>query len=144
MRGQLLIGERWGKLSSEYRFLAHEIFWQQYTEFLDKHEDSLQSLRAQIEGAVNDPLNFGKPLTNVQNSKLRGRIRRYHVHGRSGFRLICLIDSANKAVVGVFLSSKVRSAFDYDEVPWEDYAIQIYDDLVNKRWKKFKKFAIAD
>lgn len=131
-------------MPSKYKFLSHEIFLQQYNDFLDKHTKSIKSLMAQIVGAVNDPLNFGKPFVGVQNSKLRGRIRSYHVSGRSHFRLMCLIDSDHEVVMGIFLSSNVKPALDYSKVPWEEYAEKIYDDLINARWEKFTIFTILD
>lgn len=131
-------------MSSHYKVLAHETFMEQFNDFLDKHTQSIQSLMAQIVGAAKDPLNFGKTMAGVQSSLLRGRIRRYHVSGRSGFRLICLIDTDHQVVMPVFLSSDVRAALKYDDIPWEDYAAQILDDLISERWEKFTVFTIPD
>jgi mRNA-degrading endonuclease RelE of RelBE toxin-antitoxin system len=110
---------------------------------MEKHEDSLKSFIDQVRSAVNNPLNSGRPLKGVKNSKLRGSIRRYHVGGRGGFRLITLMNSTQKVIMGVFISDDLRSNFDYDKIPWEEYAQQIYDDLINARMEKFKEYTVA-
>lgn len=132
-------------MSSKYRFLVHDIFQSQLDDFIESHSKSLKSLVSQIQSAVSDPLHSGKPLSGVQNSKLRGCIRRYHVSGRRGFRLICLIvNSSRKVVLGIFLSGNKRPSINYNKIPWEQYATEIYNDLINSRMDRFKEYRIAD
>jgi mRNA-degrading endonuclease RelE of RelBE toxin-antitoxin system len=129
-------------LSSKYRFLVHVTFQIQLDAFIGKHEGSIKSFISQVQSAVSDPLNSGKPLKDVKNSKLRGSIRRYHVGGREGFRLITLMNSTQKAVMPVFISDNLRANFDYDKIPWEEYAQQIYDDLINSKMENFREYQV--
>ena len=46
--------------------------------------------------------------------------------------------------MGVFVSSEVRAKFDYDKVPWDEYAAEIYEDLVNGNMEKFREYILCD
>jgi hypothetical protein len=44
--------------------------------------------------------------------------------------------------MGIFVSSEVKAKFDYEKVPWEEYAAEIYEDLVKGNMEKFTEFVI--
>ncbi len=81
---------------------------------------------------------------DIPIKKLQGRIYRLHVKGRKGFRFIYLVDHSRQIVMGVFVSTEVKAKFDYEKVPWEEYAAEIYEDLVNGNMEKFREFILSD
>jgi len=46
--------------------------------------------------------------------------------------------------MGIFVSSEVKSKFDYEKVPWDEYADEIYEDLVCGNIEKFTEFILPD
>jgi len=81
---------------------------------------------------------------DIPIKKLQGRIYRLHVKGRRGFRFIYLVDRNQQVVLGVFVSLEVKAKFDYEKVPWEEYASEIYEDLVSGNTEKFTEFILSD
>ncbi len=79
---------------------------------------------------------------DIPIKKLQGCIYRLHVRGRKGFRFIYLVDHRKQIVMGIFVSSEVKAKFDYEKVPWEEYAAEIYEDLVKGNMEKFTEFVI--
>ena len=66
--------------------------------------------------------------------QLQGKVFHVHVAGqnvpsRKGFRLIYVVENKKRIVLPVFLSLEIKSQFNYDNVPWQDYAVEIYKDL---------------
>ena len=76
--------------------------------------------------------------------KLQGRIYRLHVRGRRGFRFIYLVDHRQQIVMGIFVSSELKAKFDYEKVPWEEYAAEIYKDLIEGNTEKFTEPILPD
>lgn len=83
-------------------------------------------------------------MLDIPIKKLQGRIYRLHVRGRRGFRFIYLVDRNQQVVLGVFVSLEVKAKFDYEKVPWEEYASEIYEDLVSGNTEKFTEFILSD
>ena len=44
--------------------------------------------------------------------------------------------------MGIFVSLEVKAKFDYENVPWEEYAAEIYEDLVNGNMENFTEYVI--
>jgi hypothetical protein len=82
-------------------------------------------------------------MRDIPIRKLQGCIYRLHVKGRRGFRFIYLVEHNQQLVMGVFVSSEVKANFDYNSVPWLEYATEIYEDLVNQKYKNFKEFKFS-
>ena len=99
---------------------------------------------SQIKKAQNDPFKAGKTMHDVPIKKLQGRIYRLHVKGRRGFRFIYLVDRRRQIVMGIFVSTEVKSKFDYEQVPWEEYAAEIYEDLVNGKIENFNELVLPN
>jgi len=112
--------------------------------FVEKNLDAWPSLLTQIRKARNDPFRAGKAMRDIPIKKLQGRIYRLHVKGRRGFRFIYLVDHRQQIVMGIFVSSEVKAKFDYEKVPWEEYAAEIYEDLVSGNMEKFTEFILSD
>jgi len=81
---------------------------------------------------------------DIPIKKLQGRIYRLHVRGRRGFRFIYLVDHKQQIVMGIFVSSEVKAKFDYEKVPWDEYAAEIYGDLVSGNMEEFMEFKFPD
>lgn len=82
-------------------------------------------------------------MSDIPVKKLQGCIYRLHVKGRRGFRFIYLIYHPQQLVMGVFVSSEIKAKFDYNSVPWLEYATEIYKDIVNRKYENFKEFKFA-
>lgn len=124
-------------MPSAFKFLVHETFQKQLDAFLQENPEAWSSLITQIKKTITDPFNAGRLMHDVPAKKLQGNIRRLRVKGRKGFRFIFIVEPRAKVVLGVFVSTEQRSRFDYADVPWEQIASEIYEDLVNSRWEKF-------
>lgn len=131
-------------MSQRFRFLVHRCFQEQLDSFVETNLDAWPSLLTQIKKARNDPFRAGKAMHNIPVKKLQGRIYRLHVRGRRGFRFVYLVDHSRKIVMGIFVSSEVKAKFDYGKVPWEEYAAEIYEDLVSGNIEKFREFILPD
>jgi hypothetical protein len=55
-----------------------------------------------------------------------------------------VVDGQRKAVLGVFISSEVKANLDYDKVPWEEYADQIYEDYLSGNEGSFQVWTLPD
>lgn len=80
---------------------------------------------------------------DIPIKKLQGCIYRLHVKGRRGFRFIYLVNHSQRIVMGVFVSPEVKAKFDYESVPWMEYATEIYEDLVKGHTEKFTEFRFS-
>ncbi|TET38935.1 MAG: hypothetical protein E3J65_04595 [Dehalococcoidia bacterium] len=129
-------------MSQNFRFLVHTVFQEQLDRFVTASPDAWPSILTQIKKARDDPFNAGKPMHDIPIKKLQGRIYRLHVRGPKGFRFIYLVDPDRRIVLGIFVSSEVKTKLDYDSIPWLEYAAQIYEDLVNGNIDKFKESVI--
>lgn len=76
-------------------------------------------------------------MDDVLKQSLRGVIRRVHVGGRKGHRLIYLHPHNSNFVIPVFLSPTQKSSFEYESVDWEKLCNAIYQDYTNKNYKSF-------
>ena len=83
-------------------------------------------------------------MRDIPIKKLQGLIYRLHVKGRRGFRFIYLVYPSHGIVMGVFVSPEVKAKFDYESVPWLEYATEIYEDLVEGHMEKFTEFTLSD
>lgn len=129
-------------MSRSFRFFVHTVFQEQLDRFVTASLDAWPSLLTQIKKARDDPFYAGKPMHDIPIRKLQGRIYRLHVRGPEGFRFIYLVDPDRRIVLGIFVSLEVKTKFDYDSIPWHEYAAQIYDDLVNGNIDEFKEYVI--
>jgi hypothetical protein len=108
--------------------------------FAECHSDSLDSLLTQLKKSRDVPTS-GKPLHDIANPKLRGRLRRIWV-GRSGFRYVYFYDSKKSIVLPVFISMTPRAKFDWTSAPFEEIADRIVADLQAGREDHFKYFQL--
>lgn len=63
--------------------------------------------------------------------------------GRRGFRFIYILDAERQLILGVMLSSDLRSNFDYDDPTWMERAELIYQDLVDSQPDAFANLKLA-
>lgn len=127
-------------MPQKFRFLVHRCFQEQLDKFVEINLDAWSSLKTQMKKAKSDPFRAGKAMRDIPISRLQGRIYRLHVRGPGGFRFIYLVDNSRKLVMGIFVSLEVKANFDYEKVPWEEYASEIYEDIVNGNIEKFTEF----
>jgi hypothetical protein len=76
--------------------------------------------------------------------ELAGKVFHVHVSGnnvpsRKGYRLVYIVQSKQQIILPVFLSLVIKSQFDYDKVPWEEYATAINKDLRAGNMANFKE-----
>lgn len=83
-------------------------------------------------------------MRDIPIKKLQGRIYRLHIRGRRGFRFIYLVDQSKQIVMGIFVSTEIKAKFDYEKVPWDEYAAEIYEDLVNGNMENFTELILSD
>jgi mRNA-degrading endonuclease RelE of RelBE toxin-antitoxin system len=131
LRIQQLISKRLKRLPSKYRLLIHSSFQQQTDAFMEQHPDSWDDVVSQFKKIITNPLQ--SPMHNLP-PHLNGKVFHVHVAGlnvpsRKGYRLIYVVHGGQKIVLPVFLSLVIKSQFDYEKVPWLDYAEKIYKDL---------------
>lgn len=129
-------------MPSRYRFLVHDVFQKQLDDFLEANQEAWSSLLTQIKKTIDNPLSAGRMMHDVPAKKLQGKIHRLHVKGRRGFRFIYIVEPRSSVVVGVFVSTERRSKFDYSDVPWERIASDIYEDLTQSKWERFREFVV--
>jgi hypothetical protein len=119
-----------------YNILIHKTFGEQIKDVVQKHPKIENALATTLREIRASPT-FGKMMKDVRKPKLRGVIRRAHVGGRKGHRLIYLHPLKSEVVIPVLLSPDPRSSFDYDNVPWQEISDEIYRDFVNKNYDAF-------
>ena len=124
-------------MRNPYKLLVHRTFKQQAEAFLERNPSYWGSFINQCRKACSDPFRVGKPLARVGLEALKGRIYRLWVGGRNKYRFIYIVDRAREAILPVFLSREVRGRINYDKIPWEEYANQIYDDYVQNNISAF-------
>jgi hypothetical protein len=105
--------------------------------FIETNPSLWSSFVDQCRKACADPFRAGKPLARVGHKALRGRIRRLWVGGPGGHRFFFIADKAKQVILPVYLSLEVRKNIDYDQVPWEQYASEIYSDFVKGNIQAF-------
>ena len=74
-----------------------------------------------------------KIASDIPIKKLQGRIYRLHVRGPKGFRFV---DQRQQIVLPVYVSPEVKAKFDYEKMPWREYAAEIYEDRAT--WKNLE------
>ena len=126
-------------MPSEYRLLIHNSFQYQIDEFLEKQQPSWDCVVKQLRKIIDSPEQL--PMQNLP-PQLSGKVFHvhvpgYHIPSRKGFRLIYIVLIHQKIVLPVYLSLVIKSQFNYDEVPWQEYAHEIYEDLHNANMEKF-------
>lgn len=129
-------------MSPLYRFLVHHIFQEQAETFLERNRSYWGSFINQCRKACADPFNAGKALERVAMPELRGRIFRLWVGGRNRYRFIYIVDRPREAVLPVFISLEVRGRLNYDKIPWQEYANQIYNDYMQNITDAFKVWTL--
>ena len=126
-------------MSSKYSILIHASFQLQIDDFLELHSSDWGDVITQFKKLVDNPLH--NPMNGLP-PPLGGRVFHLHVGGRKGFRLIYVADSKRGIVLPVFLSCEIKPRFDYDAVPWQDYASEIYKDLCDGNTTKFTELRL--
>lgn len=126
-----------------YKVLIHEKVKQQLRDFVTSQQKSEQDsivkqIKTALEKLKNDPLGPSNSLFQESRyPRLCGKIRKIHVGGRERFRLINLCISEKETVLPIYISEVRRSDFDYNKVPWQSIAEEIYKDLIDGNKDKF-------
>ncbi len=120
-----------------YKFVIHESFQLQLDEFMEKRLDAWTAVVTACKKIAADPFNAGGRLQGLKEP-LAGNVLKVWVKGRRGYRLIYLVNQQKKIVMGIYLSTDERANFDYSDLDWQDYAQEIYTDLVNGNEDMFK------
>jgi mRNA-degrading endonuclease RelE of RelBE toxin-antitoxin system len=130
-------------LGPSYRVLIHDKVKQQLSSFVTNHPKSLQdSIQKKIITALkklkSDPTGTANvPFHENKNKMLIGKIRKMHIGGRKNYRLLNLCISEKKTVLPIYISEVKRGDFDYDKVPWQSIAEEIYKDFLDGTTEKF-------
>jgi len=108
-----------------------------------KNPTVTESFLKQCEKASADPFKAGKSMGGLPR-ELQGSVYRLWIKGPKGFRFIYVVHRELKIVMGVFVSADPRSNFDYNKVPWLEYAEKIYEDLTAKNMKQFEEWEFGE
>jgi len=123
--------------------LAHLIFRDQIKKVIRSYPPAKKGqIARQITTVLNkikDSPNVGKMMRDLKNEDLKGVIRRTYVGGPERHRFIYIYNGPKNLVLPVFLSKEPKRDFDYDKVPWEEIAEEIYNDFINKKYNKFMR-----
>lgn len=111
---------------------------------MEQHPDSWDDVVAQFKKIIDSPQQGRMP--NLP-SHLNGKVFHVHVAGhnipsRKGYRLIYVLHSNQRIVLPVFLSLVIKPQFNYDKVPWQDYADKIYKDLCEGHLASFTEMRL--
>ena len=104
---------------------------------MEKRLDAWTAVVTACKKIAADPFNAGGRLQGLKEP-LAGNVLKVWVKGRRGYRLIYLVNQQKKIVMGIYLSTDERANFDYSDLDWQDYAQEIYTDLVNGNEDMFK------
>lgn len=80
-------------------------------------------------------------MDDVFNPRLHGVIRRKHVGGRKGHRLIYLHPLRSHVVIPVYLSPDPKPPWSYDLVLWEEIGQEMFDDFMSGNYEAFSVIA---
>ncbi len=126
-------------MSVSYKFLAHKLFQENINQFRNANPRSEKALLVVLERARSNPFS-GKPLRTLPKD-LQQKVFRLWIGGRSGFRLVYYVDREKGYIMGIYLSTVVRSKFDWEKSPWLKITWRILRDYSAGR---YEKFAILD
>jgi hypothetical protein len=126
---------------TSYRFLAHENFVAQWLEFIEQKPEASDAALHHFVQCKEHP-DSGRQMHNIPNPALTGRLFRHWVQGPGGFRFAHFFDSTTGVVLPVFITSDIRSNFDWDKAPWAEIAGAIVSDWLGKRSEAFTEFRL--
>ncbi|MBI2875107.1 MAG: hypothetical protein HYY09_08455 [Firmicutes bacterium] len=131
------------------RVVAHISFLEQYTLVVQSYPVVKKSLDKQLEKAGASPHSSGELMHSVAHPSLRGKLYKVWVHGpglpkHKGHRLLYLLYKRDQgddgSVLPFFISPRPRTTFNYDQFPWQQYAEEIYQALIEGRQEEFVIF----
>ena len=117
---------------------------------LQRQIEGLTEKQRQLTGAFTtafrkltaDPLNAGEPIKGVVQPGLAGRVRKLHVGGRRGYRLLYFVPEQPPAlafcpVIPLFISDVPRGRFDYGSIDPNAIGQDILDDFRSGNYGSF-------
>ena len=123
-------------MTRSYSILFHKSFRKQAETALSKNSKKIKRLETALEKIQANP-SFGKMMEDIFTPKLQGIIRRVHVGGRKGHRLIYLHPHRSNFVIPVLISSDPKPPWEYDDVDWEELSETFYKDYTQKNYDSF-------
>jgi hypothetical protein len=79
---------------------------------------------------------------NLHGKVFHVHVSGYHIPSRKGYRLIYVVEHKSKIILPVFLSSVLKSQFDYEKVPWQEFAEKTYKDLCEGNLSAFTELKL--
>jgi len=122
----------------EYTFLVHDNFAYHLKKFLNvASQKSELKLIEQCCRCRSHP-SAGKRMHLGSTELFGGFIYNLRIGGRKGYRFIYYANSAQRVVLGIYISTEVRNKFDYKKYDWNSIISPILSDFVSQNYDAFQ------
>jgi hypothetical protein len=124
-----------------FRFLFHKNFNDQINNIISqlppsKQEKFKEQLRTSLKKIKSNP-NSSRILKGINKECLKGVVRRIHVGGNNGRRLVFLYLHEDFLIIPTTITKEIRANINYNRIPWEKISNEIYDDFIRKNYEAF-------
>lgn len=102
---------------------------------MELYPEQKASLFANLERARSEPFS-GKAMHSLPK-KLRQKVFRLRIGGRTGFRLIYYVHKKKSLILGIYLTVEPRAKFSYEKSDWMDALESVSSDFENNEMGNF-------